>query len=268
MKRQKNRIILVLGSALFLYALYHLLLIHWDYRDAEDAYQIIRDSAVQIRSMEKTQTNGANKETVPWYEAVKIDFDALAKMNQDIIAWIHFDQNEIDYPVLHTDNNSTYLHKMADGTENNSGSIFVESACNGSFDESYTIIYGHNRKDLSMFGCLKKYKAEDSYYEVHKNFSIFTPEKAYRYEIFSYYDTEENDTEIYRVGFGADDTFLDMISRMQKRSYRSTNVSVDKEDSVITLSTCSEEGKRFVVHAVCVDNHEDTVYNVGKDKKE
>lgn len=119
------------------------------------------------------------------------------------------------------------------------------------FQDCHTILYGHNMKNLSMFGRLKKYKTED-FYQGNEYFTIYTEERIYRYQIFAYYDTSENG-DVYTIGFGADEVFGEFLNQAKKRSYYDTGVEVTKEDKVITLSTCSVEGKRFVVHAKRVE---------------
>ena len=41
---------------------------------------------------------------------------------------------------------------------------------------------------------------------------------------------------------------------MKQKSYDDTGVNVTKDDHIMTLSTCSTTGKRFVVHAVRIGN--------------
>ena len=121
------------------------------------------------------------------------------------------------------------------------------------FTDPNTVIYGHNMKNLSMFGSLKKYKTED-FYKDHQFFTIYTSECAYRYQIFAYYDVPETD-EVYTVGFAPDETFQKFIDKMKQKSYDDTGVNVTKDDHIMTLSTCSTTGKRFVVHAVRIGEH-------------
>ena len=56
--------------------------------------------------------------------------------------------------------------------------------------------------------------------------------------------------EVYTVGFAPDETFQKFIDKMKQKSYDDTGVNVTKDDHIMTLSTCSTTGKRFVVHAV------------------
>lgn len=171
----------------------------------------------------------------------------LRKQNEDVIGWIAFDNMELSYPIMHDDNNDFYLTHTFSGEKNSAGSIFMEAANQPDFEDYHTIIYGHNMKNLSMFGQLKKYKKKE-FYEQHQFFTIYTLDQVYRYQIFAYYDISEVG-DIYTIGFVPGEDFEAFIGKMLRRSYYDTDVEVSAQDKIITLSTCSTEGNRFVVNA-------------------
>lgn len=54
----------------------------------------------------------------------------------------------------------------------------------------------------------------------------------------------------YTIGYAADDTYASFLDSLTASSLYDTGVSVGTDDSIITLSTCTNKGeKRFVVHA-------------------
>ena len=171
----------------------------------------------------------------------------LKEQNEDVIGWITFDNMELSYPIMQGEDNDYYLKHTFSGETNSAGSIFMEAANSSDFEDCHTIIYGHNMRNLSMFGQLKKYKTEE-FYEDHQYFTIYTEDRVYRYRIFAYYDISEFG-DIYTVGFEPDGEFQTFIDDMMRRSYYDTGVRADKQDKVITLSTCSTTGKRFVINA-------------------
>ena len=182
------------------------------------------------------------------YAALKNDITK----NPDCEGWIRIPDTRIDYPVVDRESDPEYyLHRAFDGSKSFGGTPFLGEA--SGVDTKCLIIYGHNMKNLSMFGSLKKYKTED-FYKDHQFFTIYTSECAYRYQIFAYYDVPETD-EVYTVGFAPDETFQKFIDKMKQKSYDDTGVNVTKDDHIMTLSTCSTTGKRFVVHAVRIGEH-------------
>ena len=187
-----------------------------------------------------------------------IDFAALQEENSDVYAWIYVPGTNVDYPVLqHPEDDTYYLEHNMDGSKGLPGCIYTESVNTKDFTDPNTVLYGHNMKNGSMFGSLKQYK-NDGFYEKNAYFTVFTEDAAYRYQIFAYSDVPE-DSDVYTTGYLPDETFDGFLTELLKSSYKDTGVTVGKDDKVLTLSTCSGDGLRFVVHAVRVDEHESGV---------
>ena len=224
------------------------------YSKAAKTYETIKEEFCTSVTIEQTkeEEHTETEELTEDYKYVQIDFESLQKLNKDIIGWIRFDNIEtIDYPILYSGDNETYLKTDLYGRTSPSGCIFLEGANTPDFEDYHTIIYGHNMKDRSMFGKLNNYKTED-FYDDHAYFTIYTKEHTYRYQIFAYRDVPETDS-VYTIGFMPDEIYQNFLNEMVKKSYIDTGVTVTKEDKIITLSTCSSEGYRFIVQAVCID---------------
>lgn len=116
--------------------------------------------------------------------ALLIDFDYLQGINSDVAGWIDFPGQDISYPVVLGNDNEYYLHHTFRKEDNFAGSIFVDSRNRGLFVDDNTIIYGHNMKNGSMFGKLKRYMEQD-HYEQYPCFDVYTPEMTYRCRIIA-----------------------------------------------------------------------------------
>lgn len=171
----------------------------------------------------------------------------LHEENPNVIGWIKFDNLELSYPIMQGEDNDYYLNHTFSGEENAAGSIFMEAANTSDFNDSHTILYGHNMKNQSMFGVLKSYKTED-FYPGNEYFTIYTLDSVYRYEIFAYYDISMYG-EIYQIKFGTEAEFQQILDNMCRRSYYDTKIKPESTDKVMTLSTCSTKGNRFVINA-------------------
>ena len=100
----------------------------------------------------------------------------------------------------------------------------------------------------SMFGTLRKYfQSQDSL--PGRYIWICTPDKNYRYEIFSSHVVDAAG-EVYTLFSAPDQQFQQYLDSMKAQSLVDFGVDVTKEDKIITLSTCTgNDATRFVVQA-------------------
>ena len=249
-KKKYNYVLGGIGGILIVISIVNIGIIIKDYNSSNKLYnKLNKDYIIENRENVKDSKSY-------WYNDISVDFDELSNINKDIAGWIYFENNDISYPVMYSGDDETYLRKSFDGTNSIAGSIFMEGINNPEFTDVNTIIYGHNMRNLSMFGLLKKYTRDDKYYDSNKYFQIITPNYAYRYLIFAY-ETVDEDSDIYQISFNNDSDFESYIDTIRTMSEKETDVDVRSGDKIVTLSTCStlSSDKRFVVHAVRVDEH-------------
>lgn len=165
-----------------------------------------------------------------------IDFEALKDINPDIVGWLVVEGTGIDYPIVQGKDNEVYLNTTFEGFENKVGSIFMDVRNEGNFSDLNTVIYGHQMKDGSMFEPLVGYK-EQSFYEAHPTFTIYTPESNDTYEVFSALITA-SDSSVYRIIFQDDEDYRHYLEESISQSLITTGVQVDDKDKIVTLSTC------------------------------
>lgn len=106
--------------------------------------------------------------------ATTIDFEELQKINPDIVAWIRIEGLGIDYPVVQGEDNEHYLHYTFRGEANVAGSIFLDYRNKADFSDPKIILYGHNMKNGTMFGSLKKYQ-DESVFQENQIITIYLP---------------------------------------------------------------------------------------------
>ena len=182
-----------------------------------------------------------------------VDFDALWKINPDVKGWIYLEALDITYPVVQGETNDDYIYTSVKGSANSGGSIFMDYRNSDSFLDPHTLIYGHNMKDGSMFGKLKKLYDQDfvDEWDAPLCFWIITPEAKYRYDIFSIH-TVSATGEAYTLFTGQGDVVAAYINKMARQSGVELPQRVyNEEDKVVTLSTCtSGDDYRLVVQGV------------------
>ena len=147
-----------------------------------------------------------------------------------------------------------FLHQTYEKNYNFAGTIFVDYENSGDFSDCNTLVYGHNMKNGSMFGHLKKFREDDKLYKQDKYFWILTPERNYRYEIITAYTTGVNsDTYTLFKGPGEEfEKYLETIKGYSEIQTDDTDLTI--KDRIVTLSTCTgNESTRFVVQGKRVD---------------
>lgn len=202
---------------------------------SEDLKQTAGIIAAESSQMEQ-------KEEIP----DRIDFDRLQEISEEAAAWIYVPDTPIDSVVAQADDNSYYLQRLLDGTRAGSGTLFMDYRNHADLSDWNTIIYGHNRKDGTMFASLLKYR-DPEYYEAHPVVYLYTPGHCYRVELFAGYTTDTAD-QIYSVPAAKEERDA-IIAQAQEKSTFTSDVSVGAEDRLVTLSTCAYdyENARYVV---------------------
>lgn len=265
-------VVLVIAAAMFLYSGYRVAAYLLEGRKSQDVTAELIQQAVRTPQPQETKGQpvhtlrptpdtaeyvpDADDETEDEQETthtapdelLSVDFDTLQSVNPDIQAWLYMSGSSIHYPVLQAEDNSTYLYRLADGSSNAHGSLFIDCRNAGDFSDWNTLIYGHNMKDGSMFGGLKKYRKQ-AYYDAHPEMTLFTPEKTYRLEIFAAVTTDVS-AAVYRVPAAREERD-ELVQWAQRNSEIECDVSIGTEDRIVTLSTCTGgDDDRFVVLAV------------------
>lgn len=192
-----------------------------------------------------------------WYHDIDVDFAGLKEQNEDIVGWIYFeDEESISYPLLYS-GDDYYLRRNYLKEEETAGSIYIDGNNSPDLSDAHTLIYGHNMRNLSMFGKLKFYKTEEDYLKTHRYFQLITESGAYRYEIFAYKDVSTLTGGIYTTWKYVDEDFKEFVDNtICQGSYVDADIDIEDETHIVTLSTCSYDSDvRFTVSAVRVDEH-------------
>ncbi len=195
-------------------------------------------------------------ETLPYDPNSPIlpEYQAPYAMNDDLIGWISVPGTTIDYPVMqHKDEKDYYLNKDFNEKYSRWGCIYVREECDVLTPSDNVVIYGHYKRDGTMFHDLHGYYKKD-YWESHRYIQFDTIYERHQYEIVAVFKT----TAVLGEGFpyhqfnkaenaAEFDAFIDTVKSL---SFYDTGVDAEYGDMLITLSTCEytlEEGRLVVV---------------------
>jgi sortase B len=217
--------------------------------DAPEDVDVIED---------ETQTGQTNNYAGTYYTNYSRVFDELLQINDDTVGWLKVNNTRIDYPVVQGNDNKYYLFRDFKKNKNSMGWVFMDFRNNPNDLDPNTIIYGHNIKGGIMFGQLSQLLQKSYLSKESNNYITFnTKQGNMKWRIFSVYRIPET-TDYLQNNFYTKEDFKAFINMIQSRSTHQFNVTVTENDKILTLSTCSTNKTRNVVHAVLVETTPNT----------
>lgn len=188
------------------------------------------------------------KEEEPPYVS-PINFEALREINPEIVAWITIPGTSIDYPVVQTDNNKTYLKKNFEGNRSFGGTIYLDCDSRSDFLGYHSILYGHHMRNDSMFSEIVNFR-EEEFFKKNREVILYLPDREFHLKtIAAVYGDDSGEKR--RTIFEGEEHFRQYVDEMTKNcSFREL-----PEQGYITLYsfvTCSYEFRnaRTILYAV------------------
>ena len=268
-----EKVIIVIASLAALTAAFMIFKTARDYKAASDEYDSLRQYAseevnatetaekvsdikpIELEEAEerKELKSNENREDFPEME---VDFKALREKNPDTVGWLYVGSCGISYPIVQGEDNDYYMNHTFEGTVNSSGAIIMDYRDDKYLKDWNTFIYGHNMKNGSMFGSLKKLLNDETLYDSDPYIYVYLPGYIYRYKIFSYYK-DEPDSKMYWTADTLQE-YRQYIRDALSLSVRDLGVETSEENNMVTLVTCSGSGAgkmRFFVHGEFIDRY-------------
>lgn len=188
-------------------------------------------------------------------------FAALRDQNSDFIGWISIEDTKLDFPVMYAPNNKDFYLRHDFNKEYSVYGVpyLDEKTTLGANDQSENlVIYGHNMKTGTIFGCLTGYK-EAGYYQQHPYVQFDTVYGDGTYEVFAAFsiDVAADTSFVYNQYVDMDEeTYNAYVEEVISRSDVDTGIRPVYGEQLLTLSTCeySSDNGRYVVVARRVDS--------------
>jgi len=200
---------------------------------------------------------------------------SLLRMNKDAVGWISIPNADIDYAFTRDPGQIAAGNEYYGGGEYGYNYYYLDHDLYGNFHRDGTlfcdwrdnltpvewiqsenlVIYGHNMMNGAMFGMLRRYRQDHSYWLRAPFVELDTLYEHYDYVIcsalitggnwysdFIYWDLEELDSE---------EQFNYYMDTVRSKQLFDTGIDVKYGDKLLTLSTCysDEDNSRFLVIA-------------------
>lgn len=196
----------------------------------------------------------------PYWDFIKlnlvdVDLSKLKEENKDTIGWLSVLGTNINYPFVQTNDNKFYLTHDFKKNYNGGGWVFLDYRNSKDISDKNNIIYAHGRANNTMFGSLKNILSND-WIQNESNFvvQISTESKNTLWQVFSVYRIK-NTNDYIQTSFNDDEEFASFIDMLLKRSKFDFKTKVNKDDKVLTLSTCYNDYEKVVLHAKLIKSN-------------
>lgn len=209
------------------------------------------NETVETKEVQSLEVNdNAEKISIPSFSK-EVNFQNLHNENNDYLFWLYIPNSNIDYPVMMSKDNKDYLHSSFYKENLYAGTLFIDALSSKKENQENLIIYGHNMRDGSMFGTVKKWKNK-KYFDSHKFIEIYTEKEKRIYYVFAVREVSSNMSLLhYKLdGFTNNEYIQD--AKNKNVQFREIEEQY-KNNQILTLSTCmSNDAKRLILNAILV----------------
>ena len=258
-----RRVLMIVLAVIFLFCGGTVAVVQHQYNVSKRLYRAASAEFTESTALgTQKKNNGQPEKTIPLPNdgiyrlpekaPIKVNFEELKKVNTDVDGWIYCPGTVIDYPVMHSLSNDTYLHHSYDGTYNASGSIFIDERNQRNYADPVTILYGHHMASGAMFATLDWWQVK-SYYDEHPVMWLLTETQDYKVELYSAYNCSAYGDSYMIPPYSGEDTAT-YITKAASHSQYPTEVVMDPNAHYIMMSTCAYifEEARSVLHGKLV----------------
>lgn len=254
--------IVVVGVCTFLISSYYI-----DRYKAKKMYEEIQAQIEDVRNNRHFSNTELKEDPVTGEMFEWLDYNDYARkllpINPDMVGYVTVPGTEVSYPVVqkktlsdpNVNPNDYYLYRTFKQESSKSGCIFMDYR--NRFDEvvdhrrivdnsGNVFIYGHNMNNRTMFGSLRDYVNNPSFYSAHPIVEYSSLYKDYKFKIFAIFVVDGEDfTSEYAfdawnyLDFEDEDAFYHYVNEAKKRTMINTDVDVKYGDQLLSLYTCN-----------------------------
>ncbi|MDO4385255.1 MAG: class B sortase [Clostridia bacterium] len=185
---------------------------------------------------------------------IQAEIRELMRQNEDAVGLLHFDGDRTLY-VCQTTDNSYYMTHRFDRSEDPAGMIYMDYRDSLWPRSANLILYGHNMRDGSRFGTLKRFEKTE-HIEEYPIFQLAERYETVDYVPFAVFHTSVDaaDESFYpydQIDFADENGFNRYVRDVKERSILDLPVEVAYGDRLLTLVTCHSGIDRGRLVIVC-----------------
>lgn len=167
-------------------------------------------------------------------------FEELQKINPDVIGWIRVNDTNINYPLLQTDDDDTYMSTDVEGKYSLSGAIFLHCGNKPDFSDFNNIIYGHHMEKEKMFGDIGKF-TDETYFDEHPYGNLFFDGKDYGIEFYALMQVDAYNETIFNVCPDTSEAKQAYLLEIIDNALYKRELNITEDDHLVLLTTCTSD---------------------------
>lgn len=181
------KVVFWLSLVVFVVAIVALATIGFSYWQGQNRYDKLAEEVIDMPADIEGST----------LASLAVDWDALRAVNPDIVGWIYVPGTIINYPIMYSGDDSTYLTRDFYGNEGgwwmaDYGAVFLSGINKPDFSSTNNLVYGHNLLNGSMFADFAKLANQDEF-DAHRTVYVLTPKGNYRLSTFAVVNVKATD---------------------------------------------------------------------------
>lgn len=209
-----------------------------------------KDSSAFYGQLILSLNETATRETLESMEYGRRVHD-MQEVNSDVVGWITIPEWELDYPVLYSTNNKTYLRTNINGEYEVHGSIYLD-AFYGNIYSPIKLIHGHNMRDGTMFAKLPQMLKWDTLDETPHIF-YYDSLGLKEFKVFSIFSVNSEEESVLVDEYTSLAEIEEIIDGYAERSWVPCSYQPEGLETLM-LNTCwyGESGRERHLHCIVV----------------
>jgi sortase B len=178
-------------------------------------------------------------------------FSEELAINEEFAGYLIFpERDDMVWRFVYPKDNDYYLTRNFNRVSTRYGAVFADARGYMFGLNQNNVLYAHNMRDGQMFGTLLRYRNNPGFYNENPFIVTKSLTGVDEWVIFSAYLCEPDYGYIIS-NFRSEEEHELILNEMVIRSMITTNIDVNTDDVLLTLSTCEYdfEDARFAVHA-------------------
>ncbi len=166
--------------------------------------------------------------------------------NEDIVAYLSIFGTNINTPVAQTIDNTFYQDHDLHKNKNVNGAVYLDTTSEIIVFGKNTVVFGRTDIANEQLFDLALYE-DENFYKQNRFINFDTVYNSSVWQIYSFYKNSE-DNFYLKTDF-TDEEFETFVVGTKNLSMYDNDVVVDKDDSILTITSTNSSGDKYVIHA-------------------